>query len=73
MAKLDLSGAFHVVNVRKKDKKRKFLRVKFNGQLYEYNCLPFGLCTAPHVFKKIMKPVYYLLFKKVRNHISGLY
>ncbi|XP_043481257.1 uncharacterized protein LOC122510567 [Leptopilina heterotoma] len=29
----------------------------FNEKLYEFNCLPFGLCTAPYVFTKLLKPV----------------
>ncbi|XP_072757731.1 uncharacterized protein [Anoplolepis gracilipes] len=36
---------------------RKYLRFSFDNSLYEFNCLPFGLNTAPYVFTKIMKPV----------------
>ncbi|XP_063986037.1 uncharacterized protein LOC135167121 [Diachasmimorpha longicaudata] len=36
---------------------RKYLRFYFDGNLYEFNCLPFGLNTAPYLFTKIMKPV----------------
>ncbi|KZR95900.1 Uncharacterized protein APZ42_010055, partial [Daphnia magna] len=27
------------------------------GSLYEYLCLAFGLCSAPRVFTKLLKPV----------------
>lgn len=56
---LDLTDAFHLVSVHEAD--RMFLRFEFLGQLYEFTCVPFGLCTAPYVFTKIMKPVVYLL------------
>lgn len=38
-------------------KYRKYLRFSFHGVFYEFTCLPFGLCTSPFVFTKIMKPV----------------
>lgn len=56
---VDLQDAYYLVNVHEDD--RKFLRFEFMGQLYEFNCLPFGLCTAPFLFTKIMKPVVYLM------------
>lgn len=36
---------------------RKCLRFMFNNVLYEFTCLPFGLCTAPLVFTKLVNPV----------------
>jgi hypothetical protein len=39
------------------DSYKKYLRFEFNGTLYEFNSLPFGLSTAPYVFTKIMKQV----------------
>ncbi|KAI8426711.1 hypothetical protein MSG28_014417 [Choristoneura fumiferana] len=36
---------------------RKYLRFMFNDSLYEFNCLPFGLATAPYAFTKLLKPV----------------
>lgn len=36
---------------------KKFLRFSFNNKLFQFNALPYGLCTAPYVFTKIMKPV----------------
>ena len=69
MAKLDLSDAFHLVNMH--NSHRKFLRFVFENQLYEYTCLPFGLCTAPYVFTKIMKPVLHYL--RNAGYISAVY
>ncbi|XP_043499927.1 uncharacterized protein LOC122522709 [Polistes fuscatus] len=34
-----------------------FRTIYWQGHLYEFICLPFGLSTAPWVFTKIMKPV----------------
>lgn len=36
---------------------RKYLRFEFDGILYEFTALPYGLCTAPGVFTKLLKPV----------------
>jgi hypothetical protein len=55
MAKIDLQDAYYSVPVATKD--RKYLGFIYKGQLYQFNCLPFGLCTAPQIFTKIMIPV----------------
>lgn len=52
---IDLTDAYHLINIH--ESHRKFLRFEFLGQLYEFVCMPFGLCTAPYVFTKIMKPI----------------
>lgn len=52
---IDLTDAFHLVNIHESD--RKFLRFEFLGQIYEFVCVPFGLCTAPYMFTKLLKPV----------------
>lgn len=36
---------------------RRYLRFFWKGNQFEFLCLPFGLCSAPRVFTKIMKPV----------------
>lgn len=36
---------------------RKYLRFRFQNKLLQFTCLPFGLCTSPYVYTKIMKPV----------------
>lgn len=55
MSTLDLKDAYYLVPIIESDKK--FLRFRFNGDLYEFACLPFGLNTAPYVFTKLMRPV----------------
>ena len=40
---------------------RRYLRFIFNDLLYEFQCLPFGLSTAPRTFTKVLKPVIALL------------
>lgn len=59
MAILDLKDAYHLVAI--KPSHRKYLRFEFEGTLYEYLCLSFGLCTAPFVFTKLLKPILTLL------------
>lgn len=55
LATLDLKDAYLLVPV--KSPYRKYLRFVFNGVMYEYNSLPFGLNVAPFVFTKILKPL----------------
>lgn len=62
MTKIDLKDAYFLVPVRLQD--RKFLRFSYQGQLFQYICLPFGLSTSPHAFTKIMKPVVHHLCSK---------
>lgn len=59
MGLVDLKDAYHLISVAEED--RKFLRILFKGQLYEYTAVPFGLCSAPLLFTKLMKPVISLL------------
>lgn len=59
MATIDLKDAYYLIPIAKSD--RKYLRFIFKGQLYQFTCLPFGLCTAPYVFTKLMKPVAFYL------------
>lgn len=69
MACLDLKDAYFLVPVHQEH--RKYLRFSFNGNLYEFTCLPFGLCTAPFVFTKLTKPVVHKL--RSQGHISVIY
>lgn len=59
MCSLDLKDAYFVVNVHPKS--RKFLRLSFEGNLWQFTCLPFGLCTSPFIFSKMLKPILSLL------------
>ncbi|CAK1581282.1 unnamed protein product [Parnassius mnemosyne] len=55
MCTLDIQNAYYLISIH--DDFRKFLRFKYKGILYEFNCLPFGLSTAPYTFTKLLKPV----------------
>ncbi|KAI8431183.1 hypothetical protein MSG28_001221 [Choristoneura fumiferana] len=54
MATIDLKDAYFLVPVHANH--RKYLRFRFD-KLYQFTCLPFGLCSAPYVFTKLVKPI----------------
>ena len=70
MASIDLKDAYLLVPVA--EKYRKYLRFEFNQKLYEFDCLPFGLCTAPYVFTKLMNNLIAGI-KKSRFFIRNLF
>lgn len=55
MGRLDLKDAYHLIPISKPHKK--FLRFEFEGELFQFNVLPFGLSSAPYVFTKIGRPI----------------
>ena len=61
MGKIDLSNAYYSVRIHPSS--RKYLRFTFQGHLYEFTCLPFGLCSGPYIFTKIFK----LVLQHLRN------
>ena len=56
---IDLKDAYLSVPIA--EEHRKYLRFIWEGKVYEFQCLPFGLSSAPRVFTKLMKPVMALL------------
>ncbi|CAK1595512.1 unnamed protein product [Parnassius mnemosyne] len=54
-ATIDLKEAYLLVPI--DNSQRQFLRFIYNNKYYEFNALPYGLCSAPCVFTKIMKVV----------------
>lgn len=52
---LDLSDAYFSIPIAENDKK--YLRFLWQGDLYQYEVLCFGLATAPRVFTKCTKPI----------------
>lgn len=54
-ATIDLKDAYYLLSV--DEHYRKYLRFRFHGILYEFNCLCFGLSSAPYTFTKLMKPI----------------
>ena len=61
MVKLDLKDAYLSVPIHPQH--RKFLRFKWEDQLWQFSSLPFGLSSAPYVFTKLLKPVVTVLRK----------
>ena len=55
MVKVDMKDAYFMVPIATED--RKFLRFEWEGKTYQFNCLPFGLSSAPWVFTKTIRPV----------------
>ena len=55
MMKIDLKDAYDVLPIYPHH--RKYLRFKFEGVTYEFQCLPFGLASAPRAFTKLLKPL----------------
>ena len=54
MATIDIKDAYLMVPI---SKERRVLRFEFEGNLYEFLTLPFGLCRAPYIFTKLMEPI----------------
>lgn len=69
MCTIDLKDAYYSVPVARSH--RKFLRFVFDNKTYEFNCLPFGLASAPYVFTKLLKPVAHFL--RSRGFLSVIY
>ena len=55
MCILDLSNAYLMVPIGRKY--IQFLKFWFNGKVYCYVCLPFGISSAPRKFTKLLKPI----------------
>lgn len=55
MVKLDLQDAYFLVGLFPGH--LKYVRFFWKDSFYEYCCLPFGLCSAPRVFTKLLRPV----------------
>ncbi|RCN42637.1 hypothetical protein ANCCAN_11388 [Ancylostoma caninum] len=52
-AKVDMSDAKH----------RKYLSFVWDGEVFEFTCMPFGLATATYLYTKIMR----LLAERLRG------
>ena len=53
---LDLKSGYWQVPIQKRDKEKTAFRTS-NGQLFEFNQVPFGLCNAPATFSRLMDHV----------------
>ena len=61
LAKVDLKDAYFAIPIHKSH--HQFLRFHFQGKCYQFQCLPFGLSSAPWVFTKTLKPILALLWE----------
>ena len=56
MASVDLKEAYYSVQVVEDD--RQFLKFEWEGNYFQFTCLPNGIASAPRLFTKLLKPVY---------------
>lgn len=54
LASIDIQDAYLHIPIYPED--RRYLRFRFQGQLYQFRALPFGLASAPFIFTKCLKP-----------------
>ena len=54
MAKVDIKDAYYSVPIM--EEHQKYLKFWFKGELYQFTCLPNGLCSGPRKFTKLLKP-----------------
>ena len=62
MTNIDLKDAYLSVPVHQSS--QKFLRFIWEDTCYQLKALPFGLCSAPRIFTKLMKPIAAFLRRK---------
>lgn len=62
LATIDLKDAYLLLPIHPED--RRFLRFRFQGQLFQFTALPFGLASAPYIFTRILKPLVHFLREK---------
>lgn len=67
MVLVDLKDAYYTVPIGPCH--QKFFKFWFNGEYFQYNCLPIGLASAPRVFTKLLKQVYSAL--QSAGHLSS--
>ena len=56
LTSVDLENAYFSIPM--SEKSQKYLKFVWNGTLYKFCCLCFGITCAPFLFTKILKPVY---------------
>jgi hypothetical protein len=59
----DLTSGYYHVSLHVDS--RRFVGFKWKGVYYQYNCLPFGLSTAPWVFSKVIREL--VMFWRARG------
>ena len=56
LTSIDLTDIYFSISVHSEDPK--FLKFFWNGRMYKFVCVCFGLKSAPFLFTKVLKPVY---------------
>lgn len=69
MGSVDLKDAYYSFPIHVDD--RKYLRFLWDGQLWQFTCLPNGLAEAPRKFTKLMKVPFSQLRKE--GHVNSAY
>ncbi len=54
-SKIDVKSAYHNIMMAPEDRHKTAFR--FNGKLYEYNRVPFGLSSAPGTFNRLISKI----------------
>ena len=62
MTSIDLKDAYFHVPMH--DSSKKFLRFGFQGRVWQFRALPFGLSTAPRIFTEMIRPLAAFLHKR---------
>lgn len=61
-ASVDLKDAYYSVPIHRDH--HKYLKIEWQGQLYQFTCLPNSLACVPRLFTKLLKPAYSTLRKQ---------
>lgn len=69
LVSIDLKDAYYMIQIHNDSKQ--FLKFYYEGEYYQFKVLPFGLCTAPFTFTKIMKPV--VAYLRENGFVSVIY
>ena len=56
MTSVDMTDAYFSIPIH--ESFQKYLKFSWNGNLYKFVALPFGIKSAPYVFTKVLRPVY---------------
>ena len=56
LGSIDLREAYYAIPIREED--RKYLCFQWEGKLFQFTCIPFGLSSAPWIFTKTLKPIF---------------
>ena len=56
MASIDLKEAYYSIPIHEAD--QKYLVFQWEGRYFKFTCVPFGLCSAPWIFTKTLRPIF---------------